>query len=87
MTNSNVDSQRMEEYVSKTEARNVELKATVRTLQWKKCLLENEVSNLLANRPAPGDKFNSSTNYADPPLLIKGLSNQHSTDRSNNTNT
>ena len=87
VTNSNVDSRRMEEYVSKKEAHNVELGATVRTLQRKICLLENEVSNLAANRPAPGDKFNSSTNYADPPLLINGSSNQHSADRSNNAYT
>ena len=45
VTNSNVDSRRMEEFVSKTEVRNVELEAIVRTLQWKICLLENEVSN------------------------------------------
>ena len=56
VTNSNVDSRRMEEYVYKTEARNVELEATVRTLQRKICLLENEVSNLVANHPASGDK-------------------------------
>ena len=87
MTNSNVDSRRIEEDVSKTEARNVELEATVRTLQRKICLLENEVSNLAANRPAPGDEFNSSSNYADPPLLINGSSNQHSADRSNNAYT
>ena len=87
VANSNVDSRRMEEYVSKTEARNVELEATVRTLQRKICLLENEVSNLAANRPAPGNKFKSSSNYADPPLLINGSSNQHSADRSNNAYT
>ena len=87
VTNSNVDSRRMEEYVYKTEARNVELEATVRTLQRQICLLENEVSNLVANHPASGDKFNSSTNHADPPLLINGSSNQHSADRSNNAYT
>ena len=87
VTNRNVDSRRMEEYVSKTEACNVELEATVRTLKRKICLLENEVSNLAANRPAPGDKFNSSSNYADPPLLINSSSNQHSADCSNNAYT
>ena len=87
VTNGNVDSRRMEEYVSKTEARNVELEAIVRTLQRKICLLENEVSNLAANRPAPGDKFNSSTKYVDPPILINGSSYQHSADLSINAYT
>lgn len=79
VTNSNVDSRRMEEYVSKTEARNVELEATVRTLQRKICLLENEVSNLTGKRSAPDSSCNPSTGYTNPLLPSNDSSSQHST--------
>ena len=53
VNDSTVDSCRMEEYLSTTEARNIELEATVRTLHRKICLLENELGNLANKRSIP----------------------------------
>ena len=48
----NVDSRKLEDYLQKTEARNVELEATIRTLQRKICLLEKD-NPILANVTGP----------------------------------
>ncbi|MCG7876963.1 MAG: hypothetical protein N0C90_11605 [Candidatus Thiodiazotropha endolucinida] len=47
-------SRRLEEYLQKTEARNVELEATIRTLQRKICLLEKESPTEVLNSGPPG---------------------------------
>ena len=48
------DSRRLEDYLQKTEARNVELEATIRTLQRKICLLEKESPSVAMSSGPPG---------------------------------
>ena len=50
----NEDSRKLEDYLQRTEARNVELEATIRTLQRKICLLEKGIP-IAANPPGPPD--------------------------------
>ena len=52
----NDDSRQLEDYLQKTEARNVELEATVRTLQRKICLLEKK-------KFPDWDEYNWATRY------------------------
>ena len=49
----NVDSRKLEDYLQKTEARNVELEATIRTLQRKICLQVEKDNPILANVTGP----------------------------------
>ena len=78
LNNNSVDARRMEEYLSRTEARNVELEDTVRTLQRKIFLLENEFGNLQKGSMASTDRFDvSSTAFNTANMPAQGPTNDY----------
>ena len=65
LNNNSVDVRRMEEYLSRTEAHNVELEDTVRTIQRKIYRLEIELGNLQKRSMASTDRVGVSSTAFD----------------------
>ena len=78
LNNNSVDVRRMEDYLSRTEAHNVELEDTVRTLQRKIYRLEIELGNLQKRSMASTDRVGvSSTAFDTANMPTQGPTNNY----------